>query len=320
MGIHMGYDNPFSGQSPILGPMSRAYQMYALIQNLKNDAADRQFRQEQAQLENQFRERQFSRHDANDEFQRKKYEESVAREQQGNAIEQSLKMAELGAQPINNLGDWFFKTHKEKDAQGNERVVGPQGAFIPNVSGAQGGYALPSYDQQTQRAMQEIIRKGQLGVANEIAKAHALLPYDAAKAEAAARARAQYAQGPAPRMVQTEAGGYGIDPRTGKTVWSNPELAKPKTTSEKQLTPGALLEKKTQFEEMKTKAAQLFLVADDLEATGDKKKIALANSQRLAARNQLRLAKALARQIKIADPRVEVGGIGEDDDEAPWVK
>jgi hypothetical protein len=212
----MGYDNPFDAtRSGIMANYLKALQAYSAVQQIKNDAEDRKFRQENQTYERGINERQFSRAEANDKFNRDKYNESQAYGKKKDSIGQALEMAQVGATPISNVGDFWFSQNK--------------GSFVPDLAQDKSGYKLPSYQQQSQRTLAEVVKKGQLAVANKILEAQALLPYDVAKSEGAARARSQYAQPPAPRFVQTDAAGMGIDPRTGQAVWSNPGLAKPKT-------------------------------------------------------------------------------------------
>lgn len=210
----MPYDNPYSGQSPILGPMARALQMHAMIQQLKNDALDRQFRQEQAQYQqqqdatsNQLRERAFTAQEQERGYDRKQ-----------DALKTTLGLNQIGAKRGNPALESSLDAALGKVKDPRMAATTPGGET----------YYLPTEGEARNKSLQDILSKGRIETAVDLERMHGLFPYKVAEKEAQQRYEQQYATPKDPHFVQTDAAGMGIDPKTGATLWSNPALAKPK--------------------------------------------------------------------------------------------
>lgn len=280
----MPYDNPYQQRGGIMSGLMQALQAYSAIQSLKNAQQDRLDAQSQRQLDNEFRQKQFERQTALDEFNKKKYEEDLNYSRGQDRLAQIMKLNQIGAK------------------QGNPQVeaaltaaLGPTTNTRQAVSLPGGGdYYLPTEADTRKRNLREILDKNSLDVAGAIQMQQALLPYKVAQIEAQQRFEQQYAPPVAPRFVQTEAAGMGIDPRTGEQVWSNPELKRTPPASQRKapLTQMDAIEKLKGEAQQALKEAQIWERSGDKDA-GNKYAIALATAK---AKEEEAKAKAAALQ------------------------
>jgi hypothetical protein len=142
----MGYDNPYNGQNPIMGPLLRAYQMYSMVQGLKNDQLNMQMRQEQMQHErsqdatqNAFRERAFSAQEDERGYDRKQSD-----------LKTRLHLGEVGAK----LGN----PEIEKMLTGLHGAPKDPRAAATTPTGET--YYLPTESERRTKSLKDILDKG----------------------------------------------------------------------------------------------------------------------------------------------------------------
>jgi hypothetical protein len=215
----MSYENPYSGQSPILGPIMRALQIYKAQKDIDYDAADRQFRNE----EFSYRKTRDAHNEDYNERQLKFYQDKESNDQQTNAINRVRDLNAIGAHIGNPTMESALTAAlgAPKDAR--------QAVTIENGQ----TFYLPTEKEQRNKAMQNFLDQARLTAAADLERTRAMFPYKVGEIEARQRYEQQYATPPAPRMIQTDQAGMGVDPRTGQTVWTRPELAKQKSAAEK---------------------------------------------------------------------------------------
>lgn len=301
------YENPYDGRSPIIGPMMRAQQLFAMIEEAKQRKLRQQMMLEERDYERGRDAKQDARQAEMDKFNREKFAEETAYRRRGDAVDQAVKMGQLGANPITDVGDlWFDKN---------------QGAFVPSVTGEKTGYKLRSDTQNRARMLEDIIDKGKLDAANAIMMQRALLPGRIAEIEGRERYQQQYATPPTPRIFQTEQGGVAVDPRTGARVWEDPGLAKSPGKS------SSFAGEMDKFEAKKSKAQESLRKAQTAEAllrdpatdeeTKKKAKIAYEAAIREARQLEEDARNYGKRLSQLSKGKVEYG---EDEHGNPYVK
>lgn len=212
----MPYSNPFEGQSPIFGPMARALQTYSMIQQLKNDALDRQRQLEQEQYN---RQRQ-SRIDAQN-TERFNYQKERDRYGQANdTLQTRLNLLGAGA-----------KVGNPKAEEALTGLLGAPTDARPSVTAPSGEtYYLPTQKEQQQNALDAAIelgkRKSQELEQTEKVRAKFSRENDLFKHLLGIQyPTPSNARPPANRVIQTEKGGIILD-QSGKTIGVNPDLVK----------------------------------------------------------------------------------------------
>lgn len=301
----MPYDNPYQEQHPILSPLLRAYQLYNAVQENKRqqqamDMQRQQFEaaQQQRALDNQYRQDLFNYNKGQDEYTRQKTEETNTYNRRVNAIEQQQNMAQMGAQPVQTVGDWWFGKNK--------------GAFVPSITGEKRGYKLKSEEQQTAKKIQDLITTGKIEGANDLYKMQLLLPFQSAMKQSAVQ----------PHVFQaTDAAGnlnyMGINPITGQQVYSGSQsgFGAPKEGAKaKQPTTADF----SRFEELKRKALESYREAEIQQAAGDEKSVKKAAILRAQGKSLFEQAHAAGTALMSQFP--DIVEYGQDAQGYPYIK
>lgn len=211
----MPFENPFQGQSPILGPMARAFQLYSVLQQLKGDELDRKFRQDQAGYQRTQDAAEMSHRDR--VFKLNEDEHQYGRKQ--NALKTTLALNEMGA--------------KFGDPRAEEALTALMGAPKDPRTAVQtpeGKTAyLPTQRETRQRSLEDILSKGRIETAVDLERIQGLFPYKVGEIEAREKYQQQFAT---PTQNRVTPGGVILD-RQGNTIGVNQDVAKSKTAAEK---------------------------------------------------------------------------------------